>query len=322
MVQITVIIPFRNCLEAEFIRAIDAVLNQTFAEFELMLVDDCSEDNCPAIAEEYVAKDARIKLIHNPERLGCPKSRENGLSQAQGEYILMCDADDYMEPNMLSELYSTISKNGADVAYCDYFRHLDGKTESVRQGEFTGKIPFIKSIFSKDIWGIIWNKLVRKSVFEKIIFPTYFHHEDEVQTIQLVSLAERVEYVPLPLYHYFDHTPMAHYHNIGSFVSSYHNYKIIVDFLQAYYEDIELFDPELRRHVNLIKYVCCSRSNDYPFTRKLLFGLYPQSNLYLFKSKKVGLAGKLLFLSALCNLRFLYYILNSYISNRTRAKVA
>ncbi|MDR1782730.1 MAG: glycosyltransferase, partial [Dysgonamonadaceae bacterium] len=276
--KISVIIPFHYVAESLFCRAVEAVLNQTFTDFELILVNDCCTNDCHRFAEKYAAKDSRIKLIINSEKLGCPKSREMGLSQASGEYVIMSDADDYMEPHLLAELYSAIIKSGADIAYCDYFRHSEDEMESVRQGNMTGKIPFIKSIFAKEVWGVIWNKLVKKSVFEKIVFPTYFHYEDEVQTIQLMHFAERIEYVPLPLYHYYDHTKSEQFNNADSFVSFYHNYQVIIDFLKSHYKDIKMFNPELRRHINAYKYLCCFRCDDFHFTRELLTGLYPQSN--------------------------------------------
>jgi len=79
-------------------RCIDSILAQTFLDFELILVDDGSPDNCPGICDEYAEKDSRIKVIHQTNG-GLSSARNRGIAAAEGEYLLFCDSDDYVSPH-------------------------------------------------------------------------------------------------------------------------------------------------------------------------------------------------------------------------------
>jgi len=315
MKKITIIIPFHNCAETKLKIAIDSILKQTLSDFEFILVNDCSTNNCPAIAEEYAAQDARIKLVHNPKKLGCPKARERGLHYASGDYILMGDSDDYMESDMLRQLYLAAEKTDADIVYCDYYKHFADEVELVRQGNVADKINFFKDIFANKVWGVIWNKLVKKSIYEKIIFPSCFYSEDTVQTIQIVYFAERIEYVPQPLYHYFDHTTFSHYQNKNACISLCRNYTIIVDFLKQQYPDMSLFEPELSQRVNEYKYRC-SYVCDTQLTREIFQSLYPESNKLIMEHPQIGFFGKLQFLCIAHKLCILPFICKNIIRVR------
>jgi len=313
--KISVIIPFHLVEESLFCKAVEAVLNQTFTDFELILVNDCSINYCPKFAEEYATKDERIKLIHNSKKMGCPKSREQGLHQASGEYVIMSDADDYMEPELLAELYTAISKNDADIAYCNYFKHTGQKTEIVSQGAIADKISFFRDIFSHRIWGVVWNKLVRKSIYDQIVFPKHFNSEDEVQSVQMVYLAERIEYVAKPLYNYINHTDLAHHQDKNACQSLYYNHKMVIDFLRRHYTNMECFEPEFSQWVSEC-IVRCTYRCDYKFSKEIFQTLYPLISKRINRSKNIGFLGKLLFKSMALNLPFVSYLIKKMISIR------
>ena len=120
MPQISVIVPIYN-VEAYLNRCIDSILNQTFTDFECILVDDGSTDRCPQICDEYDKKDKRIRVIHKPNG-GLFDARNAGMEIAMGEYLYFLDSDDYVEPCLLEILIKEVINSKADVVAFGYRR--------------------------------------------------------------------------------------------------------------------------------------------------------------------------------------------------------
>jgi glycosyltransferase involved in cell wall biosynthesis len=114
--SISVIVPVYNT-EIYLKRCIDSIINQTFKDIEIILVDDGSTDNCPAICDNYASQDSRIKVIHKVNE-GQGLARNVGISQAKGKYIAFVDSDDYIAPDMYEKLYMAIEKAHADFCAC------------------------------------------------------------------------------------------------------------------------------------------------------------------------------------------------------------
>lgn len=124
MPEISVIVPIYK-VEPYLRQCVDSVLNQSFTDFELILVDDGSPDNCGAICEEYAARDSRIHVIHQ-ENAGIGKARNVGMDQAVGKYIIFLDSDDYWLPSTLETLYSEAERNQTQLLLFGLKRVLDG----------------------------------------------------------------------------------------------------------------------------------------------------------------------------------------------------
>ncbi len=116
--KVSVIMPVYNS-EQFLCMAVDSVLNQTFTDFELLLVDDGSKDNSGAICDEYAQKDARVKVIHR-ENGGICAARNTGMKAAVGEYLAFIDNDDEYLPNLLEENYALAKQYDADVVKYGY----------------------------------------------------------------------------------------------------------------------------------------------------------------------------------------------------------
>lgn len=116
--KISIIVPVYKA-EPYLRKCIDSILNQTFKDFELILVDDGSPDRCGEICDEYALKDSRIKIIHK-ENSGRSSARNVGLDIAQGEYIGFVDSDDWIEPDMYEVLYSKAKIESADIIALNY----------------------------------------------------------------------------------------------------------------------------------------------------------------------------------------------------------
>ena len=111
---ISIIMPVYN-VEKYIVRSIESVLAQTFTDFELLLVDDCSPDNSGKICDEFAKKDNRVKVFHLPVNGGVSKARNTLMKKTNGEYLCFLDSDDYFDSNMLEVLADSVKKNPAQV---------------------------------------------------------------------------------------------------------------------------------------------------------------------------------------------------------------
>ena len=201
--SISVIVPIYQS-EATLRRCLDSILSQTFFDIEVLLVDDGSTDKSADICEEYAQKDSRIRTFHKAHS-GVSDTRQVGLENASGEYVIHCDSDDWMEPTMLEVLYKKAKETDTDMVVCDFFR--DREDGFVIQREFPKGLkadkPIAKQI--KTLSYALWNKLVRRSLFDKynISFPKgVLMAEDVYVTLMLLNYSVTVQCVPQVLYHY------------------------------------------------------------------------------------------------------------------------
>ncbi len=118
MPKISVIVPVYNT-EKYLRRCMESILNQTFNDFEIILIDDGSTDNSHAVCNQYAKKDSRVRVIPT-NHIGVGAVRNLGLLEAKGNYIMFCDSDDYVEPKWIEELYSSAQKHPNSLVNCDY----------------------------------------------------------------------------------------------------------------------------------------------------------------------------------------------------------
>lgn len=204
---ISIIVPVYNA-EKYIHRCIDSILCQSFSDFELILVDDGSPDNCGTICEEYAAKDKRILVLHQENR-GQAAARNRALDMARGEYIAFVDSDDWVHPRYLEVLLRNAEANRADISVCGHRKVTDmvpfqeagtlsadclSGEEFVRLG-LTGQIP-------NRVW-LLWDKLFRRECFEGIRMPVGRINEDNATVYKVLYEADRVAFCDVPLYFYF-----------------------------------------------------------------------------------------------------------------------
>ena len=113
---ISVIIPVYN-VEEYLCRCVDSVLDQTYRNTEILLVDDGSPDNCPAICDEYARQDARVRVLHQ-ENKGLSGARNAGIDVAKGQWLAFVDSDDYLAPDFLERLLEACERTGSDLSVC------------------------------------------------------------------------------------------------------------------------------------------------------------------------------------------------------------
>ncbi|MBR3794783.1 MAG: glycosyltransferase [Clostridia bacterium] len=137
MIKVSVIIPVYNC-EAFLPQCIDSLRRQTLEEIEMIFVCDASPDNSLEILREAEAKDSRIRVITFEQNRGVSAARNAGIDMAQGEYVIFCDSDDWIEPQMYERLYDMAKEKDADITFCRVFKDYPHKQENVPLGFDTG----------------------------------------------------------------------------------------------------------------------------------------------------------------------------------------
>ena len=165
---VSIIVPIFK-VEKYLKRCIDSILNQTYRNIEIILIDDGSPDNCGKICDDYAKKDDRIKVIHK-ENKGVSQARNDGIKLSKGKYIAFVDSDDYVEKNFIEILYNNIIENDADISICNYF--LENDNIKIKR-KIDNDIPknlnskdFCKYIIRKNSYrGLLLNKLFKRNIF-------------------------------------------------------------------------------------------------------------------------------------------------------------
>lgn len=209
--KISIVIPIYN-MQAYLKRCLDSVLQQTFADFEVICVDDGSEDISFEILEEYKKLDSRIKPYHIPHR-GVSHARNYGLSKIGGEWFAFVDADDWIEQDYLDVLYNNAVKYDCALSVCGFQREKKEMSICAQNTEtdyetiiFQSNMECIRSVIcpGDSMEGMVWNKLYRTDVFMDIHFETNIQiNEDCLYTYEVVKRCGKACFTTVPLYHWF-----------------------------------------------------------------------------------------------------------------------
>ena len=206
---ISVIVPVYR-VEKYLERCVKSILSQTYKNLEVILVDDGSPDQCPAICDACAEKDARVKVIHQ-ENKGLSGARNAGIDAASGEYLAFVDSDDYVSPHFIEELYQLLQDTGCAIGQCR-FSYVKGDG-LVEEGDSAFCIYRGESLMEQ-LYGpeekatcfvVAWNKLYRAELFKEtgIRYPEGRIHEDEATTYRLFHEAKKLAFLDRALYGYY-----------------------------------------------------------------------------------------------------------------------
>ena len=205
MSLISVIVPVYK-VEQYLVRCVDSIINQTYKNIEVILIDDGSPDNCGSICDRYALEDKRIRAIHK-ENGGLSDARNAGLAIARGEYIAFVDSDDWIESNYLLRMYETIIETQSDICECGILKTIG---EEVHRKN-NDMVPVVyrtaealkRLICDNTFHQYVWNKLYHRDVVGDIRFPKGKINEDEFWTYQVFGNAQKIAKIPDVLYYYF-----------------------------------------------------------------------------------------------------------------------
>ena len=203
---ISVIIPIYN-VEKYLARCVDSIVNQTYKNLEIILVDDGSPDRCPQMCDDYAEKDSRIKVVHKKNG-GLSDARNAGIAVATGEYISFIDSDDYVSDDFFECLLDVINKENSDIAECSVVKFY----EDNRFDEFSDDLS-VKTYDTQDAMSAliaenpfhqhVWNKLYKTELVKDIPYAVGKLNEDEFWTYQVFGRANKVARLNKTMYYYF-----------------------------------------------------------------------------------------------------------------------
>ena len=257
--KVSIIVPVYN-VEKYIHKCLDSIIKQTFTDFECIIVDDCSPDKCPEICDEYTKQDSRIKVIHKTKNEGLPYARKTGFENSCGDYILNIDSDDFIEFQMIEKLYLHAISNNYDMVYCDFFYYnISNNIIYIKtQLDPNNYILNIKhTIFELNRNGVVWNKIIKRTIYENLEFPKDMYAEDKYISTQILYFSKNIGYINEALYHYQYHQeslmndPKLIYKR---YFGLNNNYNKILSFLgNKVGIDVSVFEPELSKRLKFIK---------------------------------------------------------------------
>ena len=312
---ITVIVPVYK-VEAYLRRCVDSIVNQTYKNLEIILVDDGSPDNCGKICDALAKEDARIKVIHK-ENGGLSSARNAGLDVMNGEYVGFVDSDDWIDADMYEQLYSLLEKSKAQIAACgiqcerpngkvSYFNVNYPRETSV---EIFSKLDALKElIIAHKITNSVCDKLFCKKMFDNMRFCEGIVNEDFEMMPRCIEGAETVAYDPTPFYHYVmtNESIMR-----GAFKESRFTETNIsrrhIDFYKENYP--ELCNIAVAKHIELCLNLIYESSKDNRFKaqNKELIREIKRYKLS-FASQMIGIKNKIKFILFKINVNFFYLL--------------
>ncbi|MBO5469682.1 MAG: glycosyltransferase family 2 protein [Lachnospiraceae bacterium] len=203
---VSVIIPVYN-VQDYLDKCIDSIVNQTYNNLQIIIVDDGSTDNSGRLCDNWAKEDGRILIIHK-ENGGLSDARNEGLKYVKGEYIVFVDSDDYIHRNMIYEMLQNINQYACEIAICNRYYEFSDGLRKLRYG-------YRKELVIMDVQKAVqelllcryfdmaaWAKMFKFSLFENIRFPKGKLSEDYYIMYLLFSKAKRIVYFDTPLYYY------------------------------------------------------------------------------------------------------------------------
>ena len=192
-------------VEKDLRRCLDSLVSQTLSNIEIILIDDGSPDGSGRICDEYAERDARIKVVHK-ENGGLSSARRVGLELSTGEYYIVCDSDDWVEPTMYEELYRKAKEEDADIVLCDYIsEYSDGRSIPSEPYTFTTQEQYIEDLILRKANATGCCKLYRLSTIRRLGID-YAEGinlgEDALFIFKMLLSPQRIATLSRALYHY------------------------------------------------------------------------------------------------------------------------
>lgn len=305
--QISIIVPIYN-VEEFLPRCIESILNQTFTDFELILVDDGSPDNSGAICDEYSQKDNRIRTIHKVNE-GVSKARNYGLKTCCGKYVTFVDSDDFVEKNWLKDIHTVIKEcEDVEIVKWGYYMEMDAHTKtyvSDKKYELHSTEEMLKTNDKFNYSGFLWNSMFKKEILCNLFFDETLNYcEDHIFSYTAFQRCKSMCILDTPYYHYV-------IHNSNSLSDVRNPYTVI-----------NAANKELEIRLQILKYedkdtinaylACIEKSiqicyiNIKELYKRKEFNLYLNNNITHFKHHTT-------FITSLQNSEFIPFIIKDFI---------
>lgn len=207
--KVSVIIPVYN-VERYIERCARSLFEQTMSDgIEFLFVDDCTPDNSisvlSSVLSQYPERKVQTTVLHHKQNKGQAQARKTGIQAAKGEYIIHCDSDDWVAPDIYERLYGLASENDYDIVWCDYYRSDGTNHTAISQPCERERVPLLKAYLSSGLIASLCNRLCKAELqkSDHFIYPVANMTEDLVIVTQATLKAKKIGYVSEPLYYYF-----------------------------------------------------------------------------------------------------------------------
>ncbi len=284
-VHVSVLVPIYG-VEKYIGRCAEALFSQTMNEgIEFIFVDDCTPDGSMDILERVLARHperrSQVTIAHNEQNSGSAETRNRATALARGEYIIHCDSDDCPEPQMYATLYDAARRTGADAVVCGYFLDYGSREIAVIDDIPSSGVAAAQAILDGVTHNALWNKLIRRSLFDKLTFwctPGVNMYEDVSLLPRLLRHAVRVATVKDALYHY-------NLANPGAYTRNW-NESVIKQIVRAADIITGAFDGDSAISLDRFKarVILAVSKHGAPYFNKYMRGRYPEANKYILKS--------------------------------------
>jgi glycosyltransferase involved in cell wall biosynthesis len=310
--KISIIIPIYNS-EKYLDRCLQSVLDQTFFDFECLLIDDCSNDSSAAICDRYAAIDKRISVIHNNINQGSSLTRKVGLVHSKGLYVQFIDSDDWVESNMLETLFTTAIMGDYDVVWHDFYNHK--QVYCVQDIITKNKIGIYKAILNSEssVSSAAWLKFTKKEILSMVYFPISMEWEDLVISIQIINMSKSIFHLNKSFYHHTKNSSSISNNKDRknkNLIEIFDNLSIAINYLYEYTgNNLELLEPELSACLNRFKFESLFVGELQ--NSKVLFKIYPESNKKIFdKAWKISLFKRMILFAGVNKMPGIITIIN------------
>ena len=200
---ISIIVPIYN-VEKYLDRCIKSIINQSYNNLEIILVDDGSPDRCGEMCDEWAKIDKRIIVVHK-ENGGLSDARNAGIDIAKGNYLSFIDSDDYVHKDFIKVLYELCIKYNSDISMCGAFETSKDENCNFNLQQGNECVKYSKTILERkdNIYCVAWNKLYKKEVFKYIRYPKGKLHEDVAVINKILYYSNKIAITDLRLYFYY-----------------------------------------------------------------------------------------------------------------------
>lgn len=291
MTKVSVIVPIYK-VEKYISKCADSLLKQTLDEVEYIFVDDASPDKSMDLLhrtlEKYPQRESQVIVLRHVENKGLPAARNTGLAVARGEYIFHCDSDDFVDSNMLEQMYQTITERNAEIVWCDWYLSFEHNERYMTQPDYHTSEEALKGMLSGAMKFTVWNKLVKRSLYvdNEICFPSGYGMGEDMTMMMLFACANRVVYLPKAFYHYVKL-------NTGAFTQNYierhfidldYNIRRTANFLYGKFGN--MLNEEIAFLKLDVKFPLLISNSSAKFKRWT--AMYPEANKYIFRNKQIS----------------------------------
>ena len=247
-ILVSVIVPVYR-VEPYLKKCIESIINQTYKNLEIILVDDGSPDNCPQICDEYAKKDPRIKVIHKKNG-GVSSARNAGIDEAKGEYLCFCDSDDLYHENYVQKMVEAAKLSGEKFITCGLLKIQDGQNQPITYKEGREIIESREQLFrlykDEGILVVPTNKLYHKSIIGNIRFFTKIKTcEDWRFNLEVLKNQKSFYHINDCLYFYLVRENSACTGHVQNTVDIIENYNLNSEYFGENVENLKTIQSEM-----------------------------------------------------------------------------